>query len=406
MLLPTPRNESRSSRIVRGVGNIGQIPQARVSSGLMELSVVTDLQAAEKLASAWSQLLRCRGDSRYFHEPEWLLQCWRAREAGNRHPFLVTAGDVANLRCVWALEAQPRIRGLRSFGPLSIGPPYYNDMQMARDVPPEVAGWVFDFARKFARADLALFEKVEPASTVGQLLAARGGMRETIAAPRVELAGFADHDSFVRDRLRTSFRKDQRRRRRRFQELGRAEFEMYVGTAVPFRLIDWVLKSKADWLRRRPGKADAIATAEFAAFVRSVWSASSRSGRLYLGVLRLDDRPAAAEFGFVHRRVMSSWMAAYDEALASFAPGRLLIEDCIRWCIQAGFEAYDFLPSEAGYKKDWSSTNRRVCDHLAPTSAAGRTYLAWRKSHMRNWLARYGKALANRSPAVAVPEKV
>lgn len=354
----------------------------------MDLSIVADRQTVEQFVPTWRELLRTRPDASYFGHPEWLLPCWDARAASGGRPFVVVGGDPAKPDCLWPLDAGLRIRAFRVVRPLSFGPPYYNDLLLGSEAGADLPARALRAAREFARADLALFDKVSPGSAVDQLLTGRRGTRETCAAPRAELGGFNSYEAFAQQRLRSGFRKDQRRRRRRFQELGRVESRILLGKAVSFELVDWVLRMKSAWVRQRPGKADAVSTAVFADFVQSVWAQSSRGGHLYLAVLRLDGRPVAAEFGFLYRGVMSSWMAAYEETLAQFAPGRLLIEDCIRWCIREGVAVYDFLPSEAAYKKDWSPKGGTVHNYMVPVSLAGLAYTSWQDSKMQSWLTR------------------
>ena len=82
--------------------------------------------------------------------------------------------------------------------------------------------------------------------------------------------------------------------------------------------------------------------------------------QLRLGVLRLDDEPAAAQLWFVAHGVAHIFKLAYDERFAQHSVGTLLTMKLFEHCLDIDkVNCVDFLSGDDEYKKHWMTDHRQ-----------------------------------------------
>jgi len=82
-------------------------------------------------------------------------------------------------------------------------------------------------------------------------------------------------------------------------------------------------------------------------------------GWLYVALLEIGGTPAAFILGFRCGRKMWDYTGSYDRAYARFSPGRLLMPPLLDYCRTNGFDEYDLLRGEEGYKLAWCKSDHR-----------------------------------------------
>lgn len=91
-------------------------------------------------------------------------------------------------------------------------------------------------------------------------------------------------------------------------------------------------------------------------FVRSL----AQSGKLRLGLMTVDGRPAAAQLWFVSGGIAHIFKLAYDPAFASFSVGTILTMKLMEHVLDTdGVHMVDFLSGDDDYKKQWMSGRRQ-----------------------------------------------
>jgi CelD/BcsL family acetyltransferase involved in cellulose biosynthesis len=123
----------------------------------------------------------------------------------------------------------------------------------------------------------------------------------------------------------------------------------------------------------------AAALAEFKEVYRSSWKPeepyegfidglvglSSRQGWLRLGLLYIEDRPAAVQLWLVNEGTASIYKLAYDSAYRAWSPGTLLTMHMIEHVVREdGVTRLDYLTGDDAYKRDWMSSRemmKRIC---------------------------------------------
>ena len=189
---------------------------------------------------------------------------------------------------------------------------------------------------------------------------------------------------------------DTRRRRRRLAECGRVVVEMPQSQAVQQEVLRAVTALKSQqWLRAR--LRDWFALPGYLDFYRRLTEVPPVGIDIHISCLRVDNQVVAAHWGVVFRGRFYHLITAYDEAWRRYAPGRLLIEDLVAWCIsQRTVRVFDFTAGSEPYKREWTDHTMALYGLLAPRSLIGAAYVAYlrlrelikRQRQVRNLLRR------------------
>ena len=126
-------------------------------------------------------------------------------------------------------------------------------------------------------------------------------------------------------------------------------------------------------MRMYLGDAIADAMAQYNAVYRSSWKANEQYGEFLdalaiglaepdwtrLGILTIDQQPAAAQLWFVAHRRASIFRLAYDERWKMYSPGSLLTRFMMQQAIDVDrVDDIDFLTGNEAYKQDWMTLRR------------------------------------------------
>lgn len=159
------------------------------------------------------------------------------------------------------------------------------------------------------------------------VLQARGVAPCVLAqAQRPLLQSELDGKQYFEKALSSASRKKLRQHRRRLEEKGKLELEVWnTPEAVAQAFEDFLRLEAAGWKGRR-GTALLCDRAE-AAFVRGMVAALAERGDAAAHALYLDRKPVSMQIVLRAGPAAFTWKTAYDEALHDFSPGMLLLED-------------------------------------------------------------------------------
>ena len=108
-------------------------------------------------------------------------------------------------------------------------------------------------------------------------------------------------------------------------------------------------------------------------FHQDLASRLAGTGRLVLSAALVDDKPAAAFYGFRFNGVYSYYLGGFDPALAKFSVATVLILDLIKEAIAGGATKFDFLRGQESYKRRWGASETALYRLLAfPSTGRGR----------------------------------
>jgi CelD/BcsL family acetyltransferase involved in cellulose biosynthesis len=193
-------------------------------------------------------------------------------------------------------------------------------------------------------------------AALSRALAARGSSSCIFARwLRPKLASDLDGRSYVEHALSSSSRKKLRQHRRRLADRGALRFDLVAEAEAVRRAFEDFLALEAAGWKGRKGTA-LLSHASDAHFARAMIAALAAQGRAYIYALTLDAKPVSTQIVLRAGRAAFTWKTAYDEDLADFSPGMLLLED-----YTAAFLADDTIGcvdscafDESGYMAAWT----------------------------------------------------
>jgi CelD/BcsL family acetyltransferase involved in cellulose biosynthesis len=143
---------------------------------------------------------------------------------------------------------------------------------------------------------------------------------------RPVLASDLDAKSYFEKALSSSTRKKLRQHRRRLEEKGALESRISVAPAEVVQAFEEFLGLENAGWKGRAGTALLCNDAE-ATLVRAMVSALAGRGDAWVHALRQNSKVVAAQIVLRAGDAAFTWKTAYDETLADYSPGMLLLED-------------------------------------------------------------------------------
>ncbi len=168
--------------------------------------------------------------------------------------------------------------------------------------------------------------------------------------------------------LSRGMRKEIGRGRRRLQELGEVRLEIARTPEEAGPALRDLLDIEARGWKGEDGTAIS-SRPETLAFYTAVTRWAAETGRLRLGVLRVDGRAAAAELDLAEGSSVFSLKAGFDPHFARQGPGHVLVAELLEALRHEGVRRYEMLGDDDAYKMRWTDTVREMVEvaTFAPT---------------------------------------
>jgi CelD/BcsL family acetyltransferase involved in cellulose biosynthesis len=200
----------------------------------------------------------------------------------------------------------------------------------------------------------------------------------------VELDKFKSFEDFMQMVFGPKTRQSLRRKARRLAEKGEVQFQ---SLEKPEDISPWITKAmqleKVSW--KGEEGVGIFKRATHRAFYHLLMENLAARGRLRLSILTLNDELAAYEIGILGTDNYCMHATAFDPALASFSPGRLLMLDVLEKCIGEKRRIYDFLQNEQEFKRQMSTHASSFWDWIVfPRSLRGALLLVLMRT-LHNW---------------------
>jgi len=170
--------------------------------------------------------------------------------------------------------------------------------------------------------------------------------------------------------LPSTLRNTLTRKEKRLTKSGRSKLELIcneAGLEKGIRAYEQVYRSS--WKHQEP----------YPHFVPELMRVCAKLGALRLGVIYVDDVPAAAQFWIVQNQTAMIYKLAYDERFADLSVGTILTAALMRRVIDIDKVAeVDYLTGDDAYKRDWMSGRRERWGILAmnPRTIGGNLAIA------------------------------
>ena len=180
--------------------------------------------------------------------------------------------------------------------------------------------------------------------------------------------------------LTRKFKANLRNRERRLEALGEVTFEVVQGRDQQAQALQSFYALEASGWKAQSGTTIVQRENVKTFYDRLVDRASPHT---WIPILRVHHRPAAAQLVRIYGGTMFMLKTAYHPDFAPYAPGQLLTARLIRYGIERGMEALDFLASNMTWKSDWAPRLRPHYRLLVFAPGARGRYAYWSRYGLR-----------------------
>lgn len=347
------------------------------------LEKIAATESFRRLRSEWDELLEASEANCFFLTWEWLFSWWR-HLSGGRTLFILTVRAEEKLIAIAPLVLkQARVGGLWPFRALEFlgagaAGSDYLDLILRRGREETALKALEKYlAEHELTLELAQVRKRgSAAARLADRLRERGGWRSfelaTDVCPHIDLSG-RTWESYLAT-LGAAHRQNVQRRLRQLHKAFSVRFERTTEEGqraeAMAALMDLHYKR---WREREP--SEAFATPDFRAFHEEISRRALERGWLRLFILKLEDKPAAALYGFRRGRTFYFFQSGFDPAYAKHSIGLVTMGLAIESAIEEGVGEYDLLHGNESYKSLWARETREIGSlELYPPSAAGLFY--------------------------------
>jgi CelD/BcsL family acetyltransferase involved in cellulose biosynthesis len=191
------------------------------------------------------------------------------------------------------------------------------------------------------------------------------------------VALYGPWETFAHDKISNAA--DSRRRRRKLDKLGTVQ----IGIAESAEMREQFLAAMMRMKRRKyidTKGYDAFQDPGAEDYFLETTRRLGAGGPVQLSALTLDGRILAAHWGYVTGDRFYHLMPAHEGGeWRAYAPGRLLNEWLLQWCIERGLKYLDFGIGDEPYKFDYCDLHIPLRDAFLPVTLKGRLYATARK---------------------------
>jgi CelD/BcsL family acetyltransferase involved in cellulose biosynthesis len=134
---------------------------------------------------------------------------------------------------------------------------------------------------------------------------------------------------------------------------------------------------RLDWLDREGQVSRAFGDPAFPALLAKVAKPEDTGLELIAVTIKTGEKPAAYQWGFVHRGRYYAYIASWAPDFEDYSPGKMIMEDVLRACHARGVAVADFLMPASRYKFTWAAGAVEVRDWSAALTLRGRAIAFW-----------------------------
>lgn len=356
----------------------------------IRIDIVRSADGLAALESEWRALERRAADPlTYFQSFDWCSTWYRFNQDG-ADPCgvrIVTARSGDRLVLVWPLMLTGSSWTVRRMLPLTMPHGQYGNMIVDPNLKadgrlPAIIEECLDRLVSAEQPDLVSFADV-PAGGEDLPTAFDGaGQVETAGESAwMDLTLFDDFDDYNRQ-LTRSVRKGRKRKRNALDGLGHIAHVVKHGGEDGFaELVRAGVEMKRIWLQETGRPTRVVNRADFADFLAALPHDPKTGNGALASAITLDGRPIAVEIGFCWFGRFYSYLGSFDWDLRDYSPGKVQLEEAIRWCLEQGIEAYDLLGEPAAYKSGWSNMSTSLKTYRLEPTLRGKAFASvWSRS--------------------------
>jgi CelD/BcsL family acetyltransferase involved in cellulose biosynthesis len=325
----------------------------------MQVDIITELQELDSLEPAWNELLGRSGSRNFFLTFEWFRTCWSHLADGGRMCVAV-AGRAGKVLGIAPLRIKFK-EGFRHLG--FMGPADYQDFIIAPECRSQTLetilqalqyhpGWdIFELAR--IPSDAPNFLQLQLAASK---IKGMHEIRPTYIAPYIRIE--TSWDAYWRS-LSKNLRSDSRRRLKKLEaEMGGVSFRILDDREEISTNLNVLMNQHI--ARRDARDYSLFRSPAYRSFYTALAEAFSITGALSIAAMQVGGRTAALSLGFTYGGKYLDLAPSFDEALAKYSIGRLLMAYTIEQSFKANLDEFDLGAGAELYKFEWKPKIRQL----------------------------------------------
>ena len=181
--------------------------------------------------------------------------------------------------------------------------------------------------------------------------------------------------------LKKKFRTQNIRSEKTLNKMGNLSFEIIPNSNEKVTFIDEIFNQKNDQLKSLGIKE--IFEEKDINFYKAFEELKNKKIETHISCIKLDDQIIAAHWGIVYKNRFYYLLPSMNaKNLAKYSPGRILIENLIKWSIANKLQIFDFTLGDEKYKKSWCNSKSQLFNHLYLNSFKGVVLFIFLKSKL------------------------
>lgn len=330
----------------------------RSAARALVVSEIRTADALHALAAEWRALCAATPSCTPFQHPEWLLPWWThfGSAGGELRSLALRDRDDGRLVGLAPLYCRRDADGTRRLAFIGTGNTDYVDLIAADAHRPAsvraIARYIESVSDCWDECDLYPLPAASPLRWLTHV--ASCGVAEQIADVFPQLA-LRPTASPVSDSVPRRLFAQLAYARRRLARTARVSVE-HAGSARSVSAFR-ELRALHDARWRARGEPGVLADERTCRFHEDVVQGMSAAGMLRLHLLRVDDLPAAAFYGFACGGRLYFYLGGFDPAFERASVGSLAILEALEFAVSRGDTRLDFLRGPEPYKYRWGAVD-------------------------------------------------
>tara|TARA_B100001250_G_scaffold413202_1_gene446560 strand:+ start:1364 stop:2479 length:1116 start_codon:yes stop_codon:yes gene_type:complete len=178
-------------------------------------------------------------------------------------------------------------------------------------------------------------------------------------------------DEFIEKNIKKKVINDSRRQLRRISELGNLRFVVAENKSEIVEIINTMISQKSRRYRET-GNWDMFEIKEYRNLYKKLNQDLGYLGKVHVSALYLDEKIISTHWGFISSDYFYYLMPTHDgESYKKFSPGRLLLENLIKWSTEKRIRVFDFTVGNEDYKKVWTNSVITLSESVNPVTFKG-----------------------------------
>ena len=365
-----------------------------VSSALpndITIEILSDFDSVRKLKDEWLQLeARVQDQFTYFQTYDWCehwceIYACDTCDHDRRKLFIVAIKKDNKLASVWPLVIERRsriVKVLRFLGEPLI---QYGNILLDHELLSAAnLKLCWQEIKRQANCDAIVLDRFTPQSPLYRLCNENKRYQSSdVATSLIDVRQFNDAESFIQSQTR-SMRKSRKRKRKKLEAFGDVKFEVVDGKSPLFTdLVKTAMQMKVDWLNSSGRSTASMLDIRTLQLLTALQTGSNNTSGPVAMSYSLNGKPIALEIGFCHKLHYYSFIGAFDWQMREFSPGKLQLEEAVKWTIENEFETYDFLGNPSEYKDSWTNKTISIFGYSTGKTFLGIIYANYWKPQIR-----------------------